>query len=217
MIEWRAMRVILFSLLSLAAAAQRPVPIDNEWTRVVIATSSPGPKGRLHKHDVNRVMIYLDAGVQRLEFEDGTAKDIPFRSGQVLWDTKGGMHTSQNTGGTTFRIVEVEVRKPGGKVAFPEKDPVKVAPGLYKVEMENEQVRVLRVKFGSRQKIPEHEHLLPRVVAPLTPVKIKITGLDGTETMFEGKPGEAVYLTAARHSEESMLDEATELIVVEFK
>jgi len=37
---------------------------------------------------------------------------------------------------------------------------------LSKVEMENEQVRVLRVKFGPRQRIPEHEHQLPRVVAP---------------------------------------------------
>jgi len=204
-------------MLSMAAIAQRPIPVDNEWTRVVIATSSPGPKGRSHKHDVNRVMIYLDAGKQRLEFDDGAARDIPFSAGQVLWDTKGGMHTSQNTGGTTFRIVEVEVKKPGGKVALPARDPVKVAPGLYKVEMENEQVRVLRVKLGPRQKIPEHEHLLPRVVAPLTPVKIRITGLDGMETMFEGKPGEAVYLTAARHREENLLEEPVELIAVEFK
>ncbi|MBM3812559.1 MAG: hypothetical protein FJW20_13110 [Acidimicrobiia bacterium] len=210
------MRPILF-LFALAAMAQRPVPVDNEWTRVLIAASSPGPKGRLHKHDVNRVMIYLDDGKQRLEFEEGTVKEIPFTAGQLLWDTKGGMHTSQNTGGTTFRIVEVEIKQSGGKVVFPSKDPVNVAPALYKVELENEQVRVLRVKLSPRQRIPEHEHLLPRVVAPLTPVKLRITALDGGQTTFESKPGEAVFLTTARHSEESLLDAPSELIVVELK
>jgi hypothetical protein len=37
-------------------------------------------------------------------------------------------------------------------------DPVKVDPKHHKVEFENDQVRVLRVKFGAGETSPEHEH-----------------------------------------------------------
>jgi hypothetical protein len=37
-------------------------------------------------------------------------------------------------------------------------DPVKVDPKHYKVEFENDQVRVLRVHLGPKESIPLHEH-----------------------------------------------------------
>src|SRR5258706_14872531 len=37
-------------------------------------------------------------------------------------------------------------------------DPVKVAPQNYKPEFENEWVKVLRVHYGAKEKIPEHDH-----------------------------------------------------------
>jgi hypothetical protein len=38
------------------------------------------------------------------------------------------------------------------------KDPLKVAPQAYKLEFENEWVRVMRVRYGAREKIAEHYH-----------------------------------------------------------
>jgi hypothetical protein len=207
---------ILF-LLPILLLAQRPVPVDNACFRVVVAESSPGPKGRMHKHDVNRVMVYLDKGKQQLFFEGGKVKDIPFRAGEALWDTSGGMHASQNVGGTKFRVVEVELKKPGAAVKWPAGDPVKLFPDKYKVEFENTQVRVLRVKFTPRMKIGHHEHGLARVVVPLTPIKIRVIRADGGETMFEGSPGQALYADPNSHREEYVLDEPGELIVVECK
>jgi hypothetical protein len=46
-------------------------------------------------------------------------------------------------------------------------DPVKVAPKHYKVEFENEQVRVLRVHLGPKESMPMHEHP-PAVLTFLT-------------------------------------------------
>lgn len=48
-------------------------------------------------------------------------------------------------------IVEVELKKSGGEArkVIAELDPVKVDPKDYKVEFENSQVRVLRVKIGA--------------------------------------------------------------------
>jgi quercetin dioxygenase-like cupin family protein len=208
---------ILMLLFPLTLLAQRPVPVDNEWARVIVATTAPGPKGGMHKHDMNRVMIYLDKGAQTIEYEGGASKIIAAKAGEVKWDPKNGMHTSMNSGGTTFRIVEIELKKDGGPVTWPKADPTKVAPKIYTVELENEHVRVLRVKVGPHQKIAEHEHAVHRVIVPLTEVDMAITAADGTTKSLKGKSGDAIFSQPGRHREENMLDKPVELILVEFK
>ncbi|MEJ7609184.1 MAG: hypothetical protein WKF37_23655 [Bryobacteraceae bacterium] len=188
--------------------------IDNEWARVVVATSKPGPKGVLHKHVDNRVMVYLDKGMQRLEFVDGSKKDISFAAGEAKWDQKGDLHTSENLGGTVFRVVEIELKKSGGRIAWPAQDPAKVAPDSYKVEFENDQVRVLRVRFKGGQKIALHEHAVPRIAVPLTDIDLQ---LDGGPKRFRARPGEATFLKPAIHAEKNLLADPTELILVDLK
>ena len=39
--------------------------IDNDQARVLDVSNTPGQKSQLHKHDVNRIMIHLDAGHMR--------------------------------------------------------------------------------------------------------------------------------------------------------
>jgi quercetin dioxygenase-like cupin family protein len=205
------MRALIF-LAPIVLLAQRPIPVENEWARVVIATTSPGPKGRMHEHPMNRVMIYLDKGAQTIEYEDGRSKTIAAEAGQVFWDPKGGMHTSQNTGGTTFRIVEIELKKDGEPVSSPGNDPLRVAVRNHEVEIENEQVRVLRVKLGAREKIAGHAHTAPFLLVPLTDVEI-----GGGPTLLRGKSGDAIFVPAGAHSEENALDRSIEYILVEFK
>jgi quercetin dioxygenase-like cupin family protein len=201
-----------------AAQAPRPnVPIDNEWARVILASNTPGQKSRLHKHDVNRVMIHLDAGVMRLAFQDSGTKEVKFQPGDVRWDPSGGLHTSENVGGTNYHIVEVEIKKQGAAVVWPEKDPRKVAPGVYALEFENEQVRVLRVKLPAGGRIPQHHHVVPRVVVPLTEVSIEVSRDDGTKAYIKGKPGDALFGRPDLHREENQLSHPVELILVELK
>jgi hypothetical protein len=162
-------------------------------------------------------MIYLDKGTQILEYEDGKSKTISARAGEVQWDPKGGMHTSMIPAGPPFRIVEVELKKSGGEVTWPQADPLNVAPSNYTVELENAQVRVLRVKVGPHQKIVEHQHAVPRVIVPLTEVNIAVTGADGTKGAIKAKPGEVLFGQPARHREENTLDTPVELILIEMK
>ncbi|MEX2264842.1 MAG: hypothetical protein WD696_23005 [Bryobacteraceae bacterium] len=213
---YSAMRMLVF-LLPLMLLAQRPVPIDNEWARVVIATAAPGPKGRMHKHDRNRVMVYLDKGTQVIGYENGSAKTISAAAGEVQWDPKGGMHTSTIPSGPTFRIVEIELKKEGGSVAWPKADPLKVAPEIYSVEFENKQVRVLRVTLGPRQKIAQHEHAVARIVVPLTEVDMAVIAADGTRTFLKGNSGDVIFGRPGRHREENTLNKPVELILVELK
>jgi quercetin dioxygenase-like cupin family protein len=212
-----AMRKLMLLLPLTLLAQPRPVPVDNEWAKVVVANVAPAPKGRMHKHDMNRVMIYLDKGAQTIEYEGGKSKVISAHAGEVQFDPKGGMHTSENTGGTTFRIIEIELKKEGGPVTWPKADMIKVAPKAYKVELENSQVRILRVKLAPHEKIAQHEHVLPRVVVPLTEVDNTVTAADGTKTSLKAKSGDVVPGKPGTHREENTLDKPVEYIIVEFK
>ena len=207
------MRSSLLFLTSALLLAQRPIPVNNEWARVVIATTSPAPKGRMHKHDMNRVMIYLDKGTQRIAQENGAVTDIRANAGDVKWDPKGGLHTSENVGGTTFRIVEIELRKDGSAVPWP----AAVPAGAHIKELENNQVRVLRLKIGPRQKLPEHEHAFPQIIVPLSEVDFAVTSADGTRTSLKGKSGDAIFAQPGRHAEENLLDQPVEILLVELK
>ncbi len=190
--------------LNLAELDRRArVPIDNAQVRVVHAYNTPGQKSRLHKHDVNRVMVHLDAGRMRLAFENGPANDVPFRAGEVRWDPKGGLHTSENTGGTYYRIVEVELKNPGSsKPAAPLSDPAHM-----KVEIENDQVRILRVRYGPGESGPA-VYALPRVVIYLTDWK--------TPVSF-ARSADVVTPPPARYTETNSANEPMEAVVIEIK
>jgi quercetin dioxygenase-like cupin family protein len=59
-----------------------------------------------------------------------------------------------------------------------ERDPVTLDPKHYKVEVENEQMRVVRIKYRAHEKSPMHQH--PRGVCVfLTDSHFKFTYPDG--------------------------------------
>lgn len=212
------MRYSLALVLTFATLAQnRPIPIENEWVRVVVAENSPGQKSRLHKHDVNRVMVHLSPGVMRLAYEGKPVNDVKFNAGTVRWDPSGGMHTSENVGGTTYKIVEVELRKPGSTVTWPAKDPLKVAPANYKVEFENEHVRVVRVRIPARGSIPQHEHATNRVSIALTAAKIQVTNADGSKVVAAFAAGEPRWGAPGVHAEQNLNDTPIELVMIDLK
>jgi hypothetical protein len=162
-------------------------------------------------------MIYLDKGAQRLEFQNGPSKDIVFGAGEVLWDSKGGLHTSENVGGSTFRVVEIELKKEGGVARWPLLDPLKVAPGVHKVELENNQVRVVRLRLAAGQTIAEHEHTKPRLIVPLSEVKIELTKTDGSTSILAGRTSDVLFEPPGKDRERNLLDYPVELILVDLK
>lgn len=215
-----AFAFLTLALAALLAPADPPrIPVDNDLVRVIRASNVPGQKSGLHKHDVNRVMIHLDQGYMRLAFQGASVKDVRFRAGEVRWDPADGLHTSENAGPTPYRIVEVEIKKPhGSPVRFGAQDPPKIDPKHYKVEFENDQVRVLRVRYGARDAAPLHEHALPRVTVNLTDQAVQLTLPDGLKFDLRRAAGEIVYAdTPARHSEVNVTDQPFEVVMVELK
>ena len=209
-------------LLAMAAglSGQGPqVPIDNDQVRVVKVTDQPHVKGKLHEHKINRVMIYLTSGRQEITPEGGKPTVQEFKPGEVKWSPARGMHTSEITSDQPLTVVEVELKKPAdpAKKANGPLDPVKVDPKDYKVEFENSQVRVVRVKIAAHGKVPMHEHLLNRVVVYLTDQNGAMTTPDGKTDAAQHKAGEVSWGPPAKHSEENLRDGAFEAVVVELK
>ncbi len=95
-------------------------------------------------------------------------------------------------------------------------DPVKVDPKHYKVEMENDQVRVLRIKIGPHEKAPSHEHPAS-VVVWLTDGNGKITAAGAKPEELHTKAGQVQWDPAVKHSGENTSDKGFELIQVELK
>ncbi len=95
-------------------------------------------------------------------------------------------------------------------------DPVVVDPGHYKVEFENDQVRVLRITYGPNEKSVMHYH--PTAVGVfLDDMKVQFTLPDGQTVEDQGKAGEATWTEAGPHLPQNLTDQPFELILVELK
>jgi quercetin dioxygenase-like cupin family protein len=95
-------------------------------------------------------------------------------------------------------------------------DPVKVDAKHYKVEFENDNVRVLRINYGPKEKSVMHEH--PDAVAVfLTNGKTQFTTPDGKTQTMEMKAGQTMFTPAGKHLPENLNDTPFELILVELK
>jgi quercetin dioxygenase-like cupin family protein len=201
-----------------AQSPTKPI-IDNDQVRVLQVTDQPHAKGQPHEHKLNRVMIYLTPGMQSITPQNGKKVDLKFKAGEVKWSPASGTHVSEISSDAPVRIVEVEVKKEGdpAKSASGPMDPLKVDPKDYKLEFENAQVRVLRVKMAPHRKVPLHEHLLNRVVVYLTDQNGTMTTPDGKTDTAQHKPGEASWGAPTKHSEENLQDVTFEAVVVELK
>ena len=94
-------------------------------------------------------------------------------------------------------------------------DPVKVDPKHYTVIQEDDNYRVLRVKFGPKEKSVMHDHPAGCFYL-VTDFLTKETAPDGKVTDGVGKAGTAACGPAFRHSPEN-IGKPYEVILYEFK
>jgi hypothetical protein len=160
------MRFIVITLLATlfqnVAIEQK---LDTPQARVYVATLAPhAPVVSKAGHATHRALIYMDDGAMKMT-EGGVTSANTFKRGDVRWRAASGPYIAENTTDRPIRILEIDLKgKPAGPLPMTELDPVKVDPQHYKVEFENEYVRVLRVTFGPGEKGARHEHILNRVV-----------------------------------------------------
>ena len=205
--------LLLWMACALSAAAQNaPAPaaiasrLDTLQARVYVATLQPRtPSESRAGHATNRVLIYLDEGVMTRREGTGPVEKIPFHRGDVRWRPASGAYVAENTSDHAIRILEIDLKgKPAGPAPVTKLDPAAVDAKHYKVEFENEQVRVLRIHYEAHDKGVIHEHILNRVVLYLNDQAAQ-------------KADDVRMAGAATHTEENAGDGPADRIAVELK
>jgi len=220
--------LILGLLLAAPLAAQDPVEVDakhyqvvadNEHARVLRITYGPGEKSVLHEHP-DAVAVMLTDHHVRFHRPGGASDEVQAKAGAVLW-TPGGPHMPVNLSVDPLEVILVELKPGGGKGLGgidPAFDPVKLSPEHYKLELENERVRVVRIRYGPGHRSELHMHGA-RVGVWLTDARLRHYDPDG-------KPGELEVYQAGqagfggevvKHSGENLGEEFFEVILVELK
>ena len=95
-------------------------------------------------------------------------------------------------------------------------DPVKVDSKHYKLELENDQVRVLRISYGPHEKSVMHEHPASMAIF-LTDGQVRFTLPDGKTQDVAVKAGSTQWEAGGKHLPENLGDKPFEVILVELK
>ena len=96
------------------------------------------------------------------------------------------------------------------------KDPIRVDPDHYKVEINNKHVRVLRIHYGPHEKSVMHGH--PGVVGIfLSDGQSRFTYPNGKSEDVSWKAGDTMWFGTLEHLPENLSDNAFDLIAVEVK
>jgi len=95
-------------------------------------------------------------------------------------------------------------------------DPVQLDPRHYKVEFETDRVRVVRIKYGPREKSVMHSHP-ESVTVFLTDAHAKFTYPDGRTEDIQANAGSVQHMDAFSHLPESLSSKPFEVIQIELK
>lgn len=202
-----------------AQSAGHNVVIDNNYVRVVDAVDPPHNRSALHEHKTDRVMVYLTKCDTRIGLPDGRIENQHWNPGTVAYSPARGPNTSENPNDEPCKIIEIELKPGSGRVAVSPGalDPVKVDPKHYKIEFENDRVRVLRARYGPGEQGALHEHARDRVTVFLTDSELEIVTPDGKRDVRRGKKFDVSWGTVSRHSEKNLSSAVFEVIAVEMK
>jgi hypothetical protein len=191
------------------------------------ATLSPADRARCgeahnwHNHKLNRVMIYLQTGGERLNFLDGSTQVLKWQAGTVLWSPAFGFHYSDANWETGPGPVAhfIAIKKPGypATVVGTALDPLRVDPKDFTLVLENSQVRVLRLKLGPRQSAPMHEYSLGHLMVCITDQNVRTTSSDGKAAVAQQKVGDFKWSGPSQQKVDNLTDKPLETAIVELK
>ena len=183
------------------------VVFENDQVRVLRIAYAAGDETAMHSHPGGVAVFFSD---QNAEFtlEDGTAEERPAKAGDVLW-TPAETHAPKAL--TDVSLVLVEIRGGGGEMAMGDTDATVVAPDHYKVDFENDQVRVLRVTYAAGEDTAMHSHP-DGVVVFLGDGDAEMTLPDGSTRESPGKAGDVAWAGQETHGVKALTDISAVLV-----
>jgi hypothetical protein len=166
---------------------------------------------------VRIVNVTIPAGQEPTEYTPAALPlvRIDLDSRKTRYVDNSSLHELARTSDKPVREIRVELKAAPMAKALT-LDAVRIDPARYKVDFENEIVRVVRLGFGPREKGVMVEHP-PRVLATLTDVSVKLLFQDG-KTDERGAPaGVAAWLEGETLLTENASDQPLEVVLVEPK
>lgn len=216
----RASRPALLAF-TIFALALRGADLDNDFVHVIDAIQQPHVVGPMHRHQYNRVLVYLDDADIAVTNQDGTKENQHWNAGQAVWAPAAGMHTSENTGAKPVHVIEVELKKSApahSSVRNAALDPVGIDAEHNILIFENPQVRVFRSwrEPGATEKM--HEHPGPgRLAVLLTSLEAQVKTLSGAPTKVRSSRGDVLWSGPVTHATTNTGAERLEMVVIEVK
>jgi len=135
------------------------VLLDNEDVKVLEATFDVGKGDNMHDHDPVTFHV-LKGGKARVTMPDGTVNERQVPTGFTGHNSEAQRHQVTNIGDDQIKILLIE-RKRSESSAEKKQElilPEEVSPEVYKVLLENDDVKVLEVTFAPGQSDLMHEH-----------------------------------------------------------
>jgi quercetin dioxygenase-like cupin family protein len=148
---------------ALVAAPNNYKPVyENAYVRIIRVQAKPGERSPLHRHgDLPLLEVVLSEGPSALLMEDGRRVERRNRTGDISYNPgASGPHQIENPGTAYYMAIRVELKAiPGGTQSrLPVRDPTKVDPKHYAIELDNEHFRVLRAAHAAGDRSPMHQH-----------------------------------------------------------
>ena len=173
------------------------VSFENEFVRIV-NVSVPARRTPAEYTPATLPLIRIDLVSRKTRYVDASSRDEFARASDA-----------------PVREIRVEL-----KAAPPTKtmilDAIRIDPARYKIDFENEKVRVVRLGFGPRERGVMVEHP-PRVLATLSDVSVKLVFQDGSTDQRGAPAGVAAWLEGETLQTENASDQPLEVVLVEPK
>ena len=214
--------ILLVSLPGIRAAAQTPVPVDQEPHHHVVLKNDDvlvihvilpaGESTLYHTHSRDRVSVALTSTrLAQQELNKPEGKPGMTHPGDISAMTANGAYTHRlrNLGPATFEVVDVEFfhrpERPSENAAAP-------------VAAENPSARVYKWTLAPGEATPMHTHDRPYLILAVTPMQLKMTAPDGKTFTHEVKAGDFHWVDSkVTHTLENVGTAPGEIVEIELK
>ena len=194
------------------------VLLENDDIKILEVTFAPGQSDNMHEHYPATVYI-VEGGKAQVTLPDGTVNEINPPSDFILHNPEKAKHQVKNIGDNTMKIILFE-RKNTRTVTDTKEElilPEEVSPDVYKVLLDNEEVKVTEVTFKPGQGDEMHQHGVMSIYG-ITGGKLQNISPDGTVREMEVADGFVGHRnTVTTHQMKNIGDTTVKVILVEHK
>ena len=194
------------------------VLLENDDIKILEVTFAPGQSDNMHEHYPATVYI-VEGGKAQVTLPDGTVNEINPPSDFILHNPEKSKHQVKNIGDNTMKIILFERKNTRAITDTKEKLilPEEVSPDVYKVLLDNEEVKVTEVTFKPGQGDEMHQHGVMSIYG-ITGGKLQNISPDGTVREMEVADGFVGHRnTVTTHQMKNIGDTTVKVILVEHK